>query len=113
MPGKSQEVDHSRVMLSCHQWGLAQRSGPRKACLCSLLQQVVCDARVMLCSAAAAVHSVPPAISLKAAREEAEMVLFECVKEALRKSGPKPRQVKTHSDMQSSGRRASVEPPGN
>lgn len=41
----------------------------------------------------AAVHTVPPAISMKAAREEAEMVLYECVKEALAKSRIKPRQV--------------------
>ncbi|CAL5229859.1 g13269 [Coccomyxa viridis] len=40
-----------------------------------------------------AVHTVPPAISMKAARDEAEMVLFECVKEALARSGLKPRQV--------------------
>ena len=58
----------------------------------------------MMFCAAAAVHTVPPAISLKGAREEAEMVLFECVKEALQKSGLKARQVMTPSDMQRPGR---------
>ena len=91
-------------MLSCQYRGWMQSSRPRQACLCLLLHWVVCSARVMLCGAAAAVHTVPPAISLKGAREEAEMVLFECVKEALQKSGLKARQVMTPSDMQRPGR---------
>ena len=49
--------------------------------------------RCLIICAVAAVHTVPPAISMKAARDEAEMVLFECVKEALARSGLKPRQV--------------------
>ena len=97
-------MSHSSLMLPCQQWGLTQSSGPRRACLCLFLRWVVCSARVMFCGAAAAVHTVPPAISLKGAREEAEMVLFECVKEALQTSGLKPRQVMTPSDMQRPGR---------
>ena len=38
-------------------------------------------------------HTTPPAISMKAAREEAEMVLYECVEEALARSRLTPRQV--------------------
>ncbi len=47
----------------------------------------------------AAMHTVPPAPSMKAAREEAEMVLYECVKEALSRSRLKPRQVSKCSDI--------------
>ena len=44
-------------------------------------------------SGVAAVHTVPPAISMKGARDEAEMVLYDCVAEALARSRLKPRQV--------------------
>ena len=43
----------------------------------------------------AAVHTVPPAISMKGARDEAEMVLYDCVKEALARSGITARQAST------------------
>ncbi|CAL8469239.1 g8780 [Coccomyxa elongata] len=40
-----------------------------------------------------AVHAVPASISLKAAREEAEMVMFDSVREVLASCNLKPRQV--------------------
>lgn len=43
--------------------------------------------------ATAAVHTVPHTISMKAAREEAEMVMFESVREVLAACKLKPRQA--------------------
>jgi hypothetical protein len=48
--------------------------------------------------AAAAVHSVPPNISMKAARDEAEMVMFTSVKAVLEACNLKPRQVRSSCD---------------
>ena len=54
-------------------------------------------------------HTTPPAISMKAAREEAEMVLYEGVEEPLARSRLKPRQVS--ADPQHAGHPLSAETP--
>ena len=43
----------------------------------------------------AAVQQIPPQISMAAAREEAEMVLFESVAKVLKAARVKPNQVRT------------------
>ncbi len=45
----------------------------------------------------AAVQQIPPQISMAAAREEAEMVLFDSVRNVLEEARLKPGQVGLHS----------------
>ena len=62
-------------------------------CMWSVVMHVVgCNA----CGRHAAVHSVPASISMKAARVEAEMVMFESVREVLAACNLKPRQASTY-----------------
>lgn len=48
------------------------------------------------CGARAAVQAKPPQISMQAAREEAELVMFTSIKELLDSCGMSPRQVCAH-----------------
>ena len=51
----------------------------------------------MTTSVSAAVQQIPPQISMAAAREEAEMVLFDSVCNVLEEAKLKPGQVGFHS----------------
>ena len=74
------ELEQAACTQSCSiaaSWGrvLYLSEGPSSKCACT------------------AIIACPPNISLATARKEAEMVLFECVSEALRETNMHPRQV--------------------
>ena len=50
-----------------------------------------------MCGARAAVQAKPPQISMQAAREEAELVMFTSIKELLDSCGMSPRQVRART----------------
>lgn len=64
---------------------------------CSIHRAFTAFLKERLCLCNAAVHAVPASISLKAAREEAEMVMFDSVREVLASCNLKPRQARLSS----------------